>query len=58
QLSWADEAVVAGARLVTAFYATSDGLAYTGAALAATAGILTTRYGRLVLSALRGQPKQ
>jgi hypothetical protein len=33
-------------------------LAYTGAALAATAGILTTRYGRLVLSALRGQPKR
>jgi hypothetical protein len=33
-------------------------LAYTGAALAAAAGLLTTRYGRLVLSALRGQSKQ
>ncbi|MGP3927867.1 hypothetical protein [Streptomyces sp. 8N616] len=33
-------------------------LAYTGAALATTAALLTTRYGRLVLSALRGHPRQ
>lgn len=32
-------------------------LAYIGASLAATAALLTTRYGRLVLSALRGQPR-
>ena len=31
-------------------------LAGTGAALACTAGILTTRYGRLVLRALRAEP--
>ncbi|MGP3949592.1 hypothetical protein [Streptomyces sp. 7N604] len=33
-------------------------LAYTSAALATSAALLTTRYGRLVLSALRGHPKQ
>lgn len=32
-------------------------LLYLGAALTASAGLLTTRYGRLALSALRGQPR-